>query len=147
MRYHTEVERREGGRRGARGLSAIIAVVVLALALAACGGDDNKSSSSSSSSSSGGSSEGVSKAKSQLEQYKSPPTKILITEPLKSAPPKGKKLIMLGTGDPNNQKLQKSLKSLAALVGWVGSWLSMREESTPGAVPPTVPRRPTPDAG
>ncbi len=36
---------------------------------------------------------------------------------------------------------------LAALVGWVGSWLSLRDESTPGATAPDVPRRPVPDAG
>jgi len=35
---------------------------------------------------------------------------------------------------------------LAALVGWVGSWLSLRDESTPGAAPPDVPRRPAPPA-
>jgi hypothetical protein len=35
---------------------------------------------------------------------------------------------------------------LAALVGWVGSWLSLRDESTPGAVAPDVPRRPAPSA-
>jgi len=34
---------------------------------------------------------------------------------------------------------------LAAVVGWVGSWLSLSDESTPGAVPPDVPRRPVPD--
>jgi hypothetical protein len=31
-----------------------------------------------------------------------------------------------------------------ALIAWVGSWLSLRDESTPGAVAPTVPRLPTP---
>ena len=39
-------------------------------------------------------------------------------EPLKGAPPAGKSLVMLGTNDPNNQKLQKSLKELAALAKW-----------------------------
>ena len=34
---------------------------------------------------------------------------------------------------------------LAALVGWVGSWLSLRDESTPGAKAPDVPRRAAPD--
>ncbi len=34
---------------------------------------------------------------------------------------------------------------LAALVGWVGSWLSLRDESTPGAPAPDVARRPLPD--
>jgi hypothetical protein len=36
---------------------------------------------------------------------------------------------------------------LAAAVGWVGAWLSMRDESTPGAAVPDVPRRPAPHAG
>ena len=36
---------------------------------------------------------------------------------------------------------------LAALVGWVGSWLSLRDESTPGIGAVDVPRRPAPDAG
>jgi hypothetical protein len=31
-----------------------------------------------------------------------------------------------------------------ALVGWVGSWLSLRDDSTPGAVAPDIPRRPAP---
>lgn len=33
----------------------------------------------------------------------------------------------------------------AAVLGWVGSWLSLRDESTPGAAAPDVPRRPLPD--
>ena len=31
-----------------------------------------------------------------------------------------------------------------ALIAWVGSWLAMSDESTPGAVAPDVPRRPAP---
>jgi hypothetical protein len=31
-----------------------------------------------------------------------------------------------------------------ALLAWVGSWLSLRDDSTPGAVAPDVPRRPAP---
>jgi len=31
-----------------------------------------------------------------------------------------------------------------AVIAWVGSWLSMRDESTPGAVAPDVPVRPIP---
>ena len=31
-----------------------------------------------------------------------------------------------------------------ALLAWVGSWLSLRDESTPGAVAPDIPRRPAP---
>jgi hypothetical protein len=33
-----------------------------------------------------------------------------------------------------------------AVVAWVGSWLSLRDESTPGAVAPDIPRRPAPAA-
>jgi ribose transport system substrate-binding protein len=108
-----------------RGLAATIAAVVLALALAACGSDDNgstsnasSSGSSSSSSSSSGGSAGVQKAAAQLKPFEAAPTKILITEPLKGTPPKGKTLVMLGTADPNNKKLQDSFKSLAGLFGW-----------------------------
>lgn len=32
----------------------------------------------------------------------------------------------------------------AGAVAWVGSWLSMRDDTTPGATPPDVPRRPAP---
>jgi hypothetical protein len=31
-----------------------------------------------------------------------------------------------------------------AVLAWVGSWLSLRDESTPGAVAPDIPRRPAP---
>jgi hypothetical protein len=31
-----------------------------------------------------------------------------------------------------------------SILAWVGSWLSLRDESTPGAVAPEVPRRPAP---
>jgi hypothetical protein len=33
-----------------------------------------------------------------------------------------------------------------AVIAWIGSWMSMRDESTPGALPPDVPRRPAPPA-
>jgi hypothetical protein len=33
-----------------------------------------------------------------------------------------------------------------ALIAWIGSWMSLRDESTPGAVPADVPRRPAPPA-
>jgi len=103
-----------------RGFPAIIATLVLALALAACGSDDNSASSNASgggSSSSGGGA-GVAKAAAALKPYEATPTEITIKEPLKGAPPAGKTIVMLGTNDPNNQKLQKSLKNLAAMAKW-----------------------------
>jgi ribose transport system substrate-binding protein len=96
----------------------ILGMLVLALAFAACGSDSSSSGSSSSNGASSGGGAGVEKAQAALEPYKATPTEILITEPLKSAPPKGKTLVMLGTNDPNNQKLQKSLKDLSAQAGW-----------------------------
>lgn len=127
MTHHTGRRRRTRGRPGVRGLAAIIGALVLALGIAACGGDDDSSSGGSTGSSTTSSSEasgGVAKAKAELEKWKAAPTEILITEPLKSAPPKGKTLVMLGTNDPNNQKLQKSLKELSALAGWSYSVVS-----------------------
>ena len=113
MTFHTE------GRRGARGLIALIGALVFALALAACGSNSSSTSTSSGSTTAGGSaSAGVAKAKQQLAPFQAAPTKIVIDTPLKSVPPKGKKVVMLATADPNNVKLQNSLKSLAGLAGW-----------------------------
>ena len=61
---------------------------------------------------------GVTEAQKRLEPYQEAPTKITLTEPLKSKPPSGKSVVMLGTNDPNNQKLQKGLQELAELAGW-----------------------------
>ena len=122
MTHHTRRSRRTGGRPRVRGLAAIIAALVLALAFAACGSDDEESGSSSSGGTSTGASAdasgGVAEAQKRLEPFKAAPTKITLTEPLKSKPPSGKTVVMLGTNDPNNQKLQKGLKELTELVGW-----------------------------
>jgi ribose transport system substrate-binding protein len=100
----------------------LLGLLVLALAFAACGSDDESDSSTSASSSTGGASSdasgGVAEAQKRLEPFKAAPTKITLTEPLKSKPPSGKTVVMLGTNDPNNQKLQKGLKELTDLVGW-----------------------------
>jgi ribose transport system substrate-binding protein len=102
-----------------RGFPALIATLVLAFAFAACGSDDNSSDSAAAGgSTSAGSAEGVAKAAEALKPYEATPTEITIKEPLKGAPPAGKSIVMLGTNDPNNQKLQKSLKELAALAKW-----------------------------
>jgi hypothetical protein len=39
------------------------------------------------------------------------------------------------------------LALVGAVIAWVGSWLSMRDESTPGALAPEIPRRPAPATG
>ena len=103
-----------------RGLSAIVATLALGLTVAACGSDSSSTSTSAApaTSSSSGGGAGVTKAADQLKAFQAAPTAINSTEPLKGTPPAGKTLVMLGTNDPNNQKLQKSLKNLAAMAKW-----------------------------
>jgi ribose transport system substrate-binding protein len=102
-----------------RGLPALIATLVLALTVAACGSDSSSTSNSATTgSASSGSSAGVTKAADQLKAFEAAPTAITVKGALKGTPPTGKTLVMLGTNDPNNQKLQKSLKSLAAMAKW-----------------------------
>ena len=128
MTHHPD---QDGRRLSARAFTAIIAALVLAFAVAACGDDEESGSSSSSgtttSSSSGSSSsngsadsgsDGVAEAKSRLAEYESAPTEITIKEPLSGPVPEGKTLVMLGTNDPNNVKLQESLEELSKLAGW-----------------------------
>ncbi|HET6871082.1 MAG TPA: substrate-binding domain-containing protein [Solirubrobacteraceae bacterium] len=108
----------------ARGYLAIVGTLVLALALAACGSSSSSSSSSSggasasNASSSSGGSGSTSTAASALSQYKTLPTSINITTPLKSAPPKGKTIVMLGTNNPSNVIIQQGLSKLAKMAGW-----------------------------
>jgi ribose transport system substrate-binding protein len=120
MTSSTIRHRRRQRRPRVSGLAVMLAALVLALTFAACGSDDDggSSGSSGSGSASSGGGEGVSEAESRLEEFKAPPTKILATDPLEGTPPGGKKVVFLGTEDPNNQKLQKSMKELTGLVGW-----------------------------
>lgn len=122
----THHDRRRGGRLRTRGFTAIIGTLVLALALAACGSSSSSSSTASSSApaSSGSStasssgSASTSAAAAALTQYKTLPTTINITTPLKSAPPKGKTIVMLGTNNPSNVIIQQGLAKLAKMAGW-----------------------------
>jgi ribose transport system substrate-binding protein len=123
MTHDSRLDRRKRSRARTRGYLAIFGTLALALALAACG-----SSSSSSSSSSGGSSASnassssgsasTSAASAALDKYKSLPTTINISTPLKSAPPAGKTIVMLGTNNPSNVIIQQGLKSLAEKAHW-----------------------------
>ncbi|HEV3391459.1 MAG TPA: substrate-binding domain-containing protein [Solirubrobacteraceae bacterium] len=122
----THHDRRRGGRLRTRGFTAIIGTLVLALALAACGSSSSSSStasssapaSSGSSSTSSSGSASTSAAATALAQYKTLPTTINITTPLKSAPPKGKTIVMLGTNNPSNVIVQQGLAKLAKMAGW-----------------------------
>jgi ribose transport system substrate-binding protein len=136
MTHHSKLDRRRGGRPRARGFAVIVGMLAIALALTACGSSSSSSSSASSgttatnaSSSSGSGS--VSAAAAALTPYKSLPTSINITTPLKSAPPKGKTFIMLGTNNPSNVIVQQEMAKLAKTAGWNFSVVSY-DPANPG---------------
>jgi ribose transport system substrate-binding protein len=60
----------------------------------------------------------MSTAEAQLQKYEAQPSSISVTTPLKSAPPTGKTLVMLGTAVPGNVVVQKALGKIASLVHW-----------------------------
>lgn len=134
----TKLDRRRGGRP--LGFVAIIGTLVLALAVAACGSSSSSSStgSSASSGSSGGSSTAASSGSTSnsavaaaLTPYKTLPTTINITTPLKSAPPAGKTIVMLGTNNPSNVIVQQEMAKLASDAKWNFSVVSY-DPANPG---------------
>ncbi len=135
----TTLNRRRGGRP--LGFIAIIGMLVLALAVAACGSSSSSSStgsSAASSGSSGGSSTAASSGSTSnsavaaaLTPYKTLPTTINITTPLKSAPPTGKTIVMLGTNNPSNVIVQQEMAKLAADAKWNFSVVSY-DPANPG---------------
>jgi ribose transport system substrate-binding protein len=110
---------------------------VLALAVAACGSSSSSTTSASSGSSGGSStaassgSASTSAAASALTPYKALPTTINITTPLKSAPPSGKTIVMLGTNNPSNVIIQQGLQKLAQMAHWNYSLVSY-DPANPG---------------
>ena len=138
MTHHSKLDRRRKGRPRARGFAVIVGMVTVALALAACG-SSNSSSSSASSGSSGSSGSSTSSsgsantgaAAAALAQYKTLPTKINITTPLKSAPPQGKTIVMLGTNNPSNVLIQQGMSKLANMFHWNYSLVSY-DPANPG---------------
>jgi len=145
MTHHSKLDRRRGGRPRVRGFAVIVGMFAIALALAACGSSSSSSSASSSGSSGSSSTTGssasnassssgsgsTSAASAALTPYKSLPTKINITTPLKSAPPKGKTFIMLGTNNPSNVLVQQEMAKLAKDAGWNFSVVSY-DPANPG---------------
>ena len=142
MTYHSKLDRRRGGRPRVRGFAVLVGMLAIALALAACGSSSSSTSSASpdssgssgttatnAASSSGSGSTGA--AAAALSQYKSLPTSINITTPLKSAPPKGKTIVMLGTNNPSNVIIQQGMAKLAKTAGWNFSVVSY-DPANPG---------------
>jgi ribose transport system substrate-binding protein len=58
------------------------------------------------------------KAAAFLKAYKTPPTKITITAPLKSAPPTGKSLYYMQCEQPQCQVVGVGVKAAATMAGW-----------------------------
>ena len=126
----TNFNRRRGGRPRPLGFAAITGTVALALVLAACGSSSSSTSSATSSASAAAATTGASStaassgsgataaAAAALTPYKSLPTTINITTPLKSAPPSGKTIVMLGTNNPSNVIIQQGLQKLASMAHW-----------------------------
>lgn len=57
-------------------------------------------------------------------------------------------LVVFRALDPPNSAFEWRTGAWVALAGtliaWIGSWMSMRDESTPGIKAPHIPRRPAP---
>jgi len=57
-------------------------------------------------------------------------------------------LVVFRPLDPPNSAFEPRTGAWVALAGtliaWIGSWMSMRDESTPGIKAPHIPRRPAP---
>lgn len=105
-----------------RFLALLASTAVVLLAASACGSSSSSTTSpaasTASSSTAGSSSPSVAQAKTALAADLATPTKINITTPLKSAPPAGKTIVVLGTTDPANVLIQQQTSKLAGLAHW-----------------------------
>ena len=90
-----------------------------------------RSSGASSSTAASSGSASTSAAAAALTPYKALPTTINITTPLKSAPPSGKTIVMLGTNNPSNVIIQQGLAKLAQMAHWNYSLVSY-DPANPG---------------
>jgi len=107
-----------------RFLAVLASVPVLLVAVSACGSSSSStttpaaSAASSGAATTGSSSPAAAQAKATLAADLATPTKINITTPLKTAPPAGKTIVVLGTTDPANVLIQQQTSKLAALAHW-----------------------------
>jgi ribose transport system substrate-binding protein len=118
MQHQSGTTTRVRAKRSRRLLAGIVAVGS-SVALAACGSSSSSSSSGSSAAAqTSAASTSVAAATAALTQYKTTPAKINITTPLKSAPPAGKTVVVLGTPQPQNVQVQQTIAKLAKMVHW-----------------------------
>lgn len=115
-------------RRRSRRWLALAATSVVSLTLCACSSAKTGSTTTTSSAAtsgvgassgaSGTQAKEVAAAQAVLAQYADAPTKISVTEPLPSAPPKGKTIVWLNCGLATCTSIGKGIKDAAAAVGW-----------------------------
>ena len=106
--------------RRSRRITALLAATGLSIAVAACGSSSSSSSAGSSVSATNASATGggVATATAALKAYQAAPAKINVTTPLKSAPPPGKTVVVLGTPQTQNVQIQQTVAQLAHLAHW-----------------------------
>ncbi len=100
-----------------RRVAALSVAAGLGIAVAACGSSSSPGSSVSASNASAPAGGGAT-ATAALKAYQAAPTKINITTPLKSAPPRGKTVVVLGTPQPQNVQIQRTIAQLAHFAHW-----------------------------
>jgi ribose transport system substrate-binding protein len=107
-----------------RGVTAALVVPVVALAVG-CGSASSSSSAGSGSASSAppststaAANASVNAAKAFLAPYLKPPTKIEISEPLKTKPPTGKSVIFLQLNVPGTQVIGQAMQEATKALGW-----------------------------
>lgn len=96
----------------------VVASIALILGLAACGSSSHPSSASTPSAAASSSGAMLSQARAAVAREMAPPTAILQTVPLPSAPPKGKTFIMLTANNPAAQEAWQGAQAAAQAVGW-----------------------------
>jgi ribose transport system substrate-binding protein len=105
-----------------RRVTALLVATGVSIAVAACGSSSPSSSAGLSVSATNASASttagGVATATAALKAYQAAPTNINVTAPLKSAPPPGKTVVVLGTPQPQNVQIQQTVAQLAHLAHW-----------------------------
>jgi ribose transport system substrate-binding protein len=103
----------------ARGVAILGAVTATALVTAACGSSSSSSVASSPPSGSTSSTPSVQRATSFLSSYAAAPTTIPVSQPLKSAPPKGMLAVALTNTDISQGPLESAaFQNAVQAVGW-----------------------------
>jgi ribose transport system substrate-binding protein len=107
-------DRENTSRRG----KLVVGAVVGAALLAACGGNSKPSSAGSPSAGAGGSAAETAAAQAKVEAFKKEPTAIRVTDPLTSAPEKGKTFVWLKCDVGQCKDEGDGIKEATEAIGW-----------------------------